>query len=185
MKKVQPSDEELISRVLAGETGEFETLVHRYEAAIFSLLIRLTGDRHVAEELTQDSFVRAYKGLRAFERRAALRTWLTRIAMNVANSYLSSRAFRDKQKSQSYVAAEHEALAIGLVMTDDDSDDMMLRQAIAELPQKYREPLILCRIEKRTYFEAGALLGIPPGTVCSRINTALGMLRKQLRGDEQ
>lgn len=171
--------------MLAGDTSEFETLVRRYEAAIFSLLMRLTGDRQVAEELAQDSFIRAYKGLRAFGHRASLRTWLTRIAMNVASSYLSSRAFRERQKSESYVAAEHETCALGLFITEDDSADVILRQAIGELPQKYREPLILCRIEKRTYFEAGELLGIPAGTVCSRINTALGMLRRQLRGDEQ
>lgn len=172
--------------MLAGKKDEFRTLVLRYQEIIFYLLLKQVRDRQTAEELTQDTFIRAYKGLRGFGGRSSLRTWLTRISLNVANNYFSSRAFREQLRNMPYTQELHEADE----QTADtgeapDFSSKILIQALGELPPKYREPLVLCRIEKRSYAETGVLLGIPPGTVCSRINTALALLRKQLIRQER
>lgn len=167
--------------MLAGETDEFKRLVLRHQARVYSLLFRQVGDREISQELAQDVFVRAFRGLSSFRFDSSFQTWLIRIALNVANSHFSSRRFREAQKTIAYENEKHE---VGADEPDENGDDPArierLRLALGELKPEFREPLLLCRIEKKTYAEVAELLGIPSGTVCSRINTAIAQLRKQI-----
>ena len=173
------TDEEIVQRILAGRHDEFGFLVLRYQARIYSLLMRQVGDREIATELAQDTFVRAFRAISSFQSRSSVQTWLIRIALNVSNSYFSSRAFRQRRQTVSFVQEAHEG-----EQTHTEDTALMERRiadlqvALGALPQKYREPLVLCRLERKSYAEAGALLGIPEGTVCSRINTAVAKLRR-------
>ena len=93
------TDELLVSRVLSGEKEVFRELVERHKNVVFGSLMRLCGNRELAEELTQETFVRAYTSLRSFRFEARLSTWLVQIAANCASSYFSSRDFRVRKRS--------------------------------------------------------------------------------------
>lgn len=175
------SDEEIVRRVLAGKTDEFRVLVLKYQDSIYSLLVRQLPDREVAKELTQDCFVRAFRSLRSFEFRSSLGTWLIRIALNLANSYFSSAAYKRSLKTVSMETDRQDAPdSREPEVANTESRLTALQAALARLDPKFREPLVLCRLERKTYAEAGELLGIPEGTVCSRISTAVSELRKHM-----
>lgn len=178
------SDEQVIRRVIAGDSETFRLLVLRHQSKIFRLLVRQVRDREVAAELTQDVFVRAFKGIRLFRFDSSFSTWLTRIALNVANSYFSSRSYRERRRTESYgvelPSTAHAELPQEAAAAKSEAAAEFLQRVLGSLPAKYREPLVLCRLERKSYREAAELLGIPEGTVCSRINSALGELRRKL-----
>ncbi len=177
------SDAEVIRLVRAGDRNAFRSLVMRHQRKIYSLIARQVQDPEIASELTQDAFVRAFRHLNRFEARSSFETWLYCIALNVTRSYFSSRRYKEALKTTTLPEelGEPPGEAPAGAATEGESAVMMkfLETAIAGLKPIYREPLILCRFERKTYQEAGIILGIPEGTVCSRLNTAVIQLRKQ------
>ena len=143
------------------------------------MILRQVRDESVAKDLAQDTFLRAYRGLKTFKGRATFSTWLTRIALNVTNSYFQSRELKEQQSQVSLEVGQVERIASP---EGDLSDQMvtlaLLQKSIALLKPKYREVLVLCSLENKTYEQAAQILQIPLGTVCSRMNTALTYLRK-------
>src|SRR5215468_4009887 len=88
---MEETDAAVVAQVLAGDQDAFRVLVGRYSRSIYRVAYRLTGNRQDAEEIVQETFLRAYKSLERFESRANLGTWLYRIAVNRALDFLSSR----------------------------------------------------------------------------------------------
>lgn len=173
----------LVRRAARGDEEAFRGLVLAHQQRIFALLVRMTGDRDVARELTQDCFVRAFRGLRAFREEAAFATWLTRIALNVANSYFSSRSYRERRRTGP-LEPYHERLVPPA--TEDSFDTTALarlQEAIGCLPDRSREVIALCALELKSYEEAAQILKIPVGTVRSRLHNARRMLRKLYFGE--
>jgi RNA polymerase sigma-70 factor, ECF subfamily len=171
--KEEERDQELVARVVNGSAQEFRGLVLRHQSFIYNLVLRLVRDPQAAADITQDVFLRAYQGLKGFRGDSQFATWLARIALNLTNNYFASRGYRERMRSVE-LKDEHAA-------SEDPGDEQRLtamQQAIAELKPIYREPLVLCALERLTYEEAASILEIPVGTVRSRLNTA----RNQLRG---
>ena len=172
-------EESLINSVLSGCINDFEKIVLQHQGAVFNMILRQVRDESVAKDLAQDTFLRAYRGLKTFKGRATFSTWLTRIALNVTNSYFQSRKFKEQQSQVSLEVGQVERIASP---EGDLSDQMvtlaLLQKSIALLKPKYREVLVLCSLENKTYEQAAQILQIPLGTVCSRMNTALTYLRK-------
>lgn len=171
---------EIIRRVNGGERDEFRKLVLTHQDRVFSMIMRAVGDREVARELTQDTFVRAYKSLGKFRFEATFSTWVTRIAINLAHSYFSSRRFKEEQRTQGLTPAHTAELRQDAELdTFDTSSIERLRGFIAELSPKYREVVILVSFENKTYEESARILSIPVGTVRSRLNKARLILRQR------
>jgi RNA polymerase sigma-70 factor (ECF subfamily) len=157
-----------------GDKTAFSELVRRHEARVRGLLTRLSGDRALADDLAQDVFLRAFRGLSAFEGRARISTWLYRIAYNV---YLNHR-------SRTH---DHGALPDGWESFDPErtvapGTDLRkdLDAAISALPERYRSVIVLYYLEDVSYPEIAEVLNLPLGTVKTHLHRAKRMLREQL-----
>lgn len=176
-REEQLQDSQLVRRILAGRRDDYTLLVRRHQDRVYSLIMRQIGDPQLSRELAQDTFVRAYSGLRGFRHEARFDTWLIRIALNVTRSYFASRRFRERERTVTLEPDIHGG-AVEMDAGGEEETALRLRRAIAKLKPKYRDVLVLCTMESRTYKEAAEILGLPVGTVCSRMNTALAELRR-------
>lgn len=154
-------------------------LISTYQQELFSFIWRQVRERELAEDLTQEVFVRAYRFMDQFEERSEVKHWLFRIAINVVRSYYESRAW--KQRQRNVVLDESEVTGGRDTLREEVRHLLTL---VRELPPDLREVVHLCVIEGYSYDEAARLLDIPTGTVASRIHRGLKLLRqKVLEGD--
>lgn len=195
--RAHPDDTDLIARCRAGDLAAFDTLVERHQNRIFNLCYWMLGNRDEAADAAQDAFIRAYRSLSNFRGDSAFSTWLHRIAVNTALDAASRR----KRAPLSY-----SDVAPG---TDDDDESpdidsapapteltenepvfaalrrerhVAVREALARLPEHFRQVLVLFEIEGYAYEEIAEMLQTPLGTVKSRINRARLRLRDELQG---
>ncbi len=173
----------LIEKVLAGRRDEFRRLVLAYQGKVFSMIMRQVANNAIAEELAQESFLRAYRNLHKFRGEAKFSTWLTRIALNTTNNYFASREYRERMQREDFTKAQLKIAAPEASEKHSaEARFEKLRQCVCELPQRYREVVVLCSYENRTYQEAADILGIPSGTVASRMNKAFSLIRDKMKG---
>ncbi len=174
------SDEpQLIRDVLAGRHNQFEELMIRYQAMVFGMIKKQVRDDATARDLSQETFIRAFKGLKKFRFQSAFSTWITRIALNVTHSYFSSRRYREMQKNVALDPSHINELPENAAEESGDPATLaFLQHCIGALKPKFREVIVLCSLEGKTYAEAAEILQVPVGTVCSRMNTALMQLRQ-------
>lgn len=179
-----PDERRTILRVQRGDREHFRHLVDAYRDAVFSLVMRQVGERGLAEDLTQEIFIKAFRGIGYFRFEASFLTWLTCIAVNHLNSHFASRSFRERKATQ---------LIDAIPDRGDDSHDERnrtqelserLRAALQELSPVHREVVVLVGLEGKSYEETAGILCIPLGTVRSRLNKARKML-KELMGRGQ
>lgn len=171
----QDEEKAIVERVLAGHSGDFAVVVKEYHARIYALMKRQVGDPATAEDLTQETFLRAYTGLKSFRGDASLGTWLIRIALNQANNFFASKRYRQSRLSESFTHDKHDTKDPGMQPGDELTYQVhveQLRLALGKLKPALREVLVLCGLEGRSYEEVAAVLQIPVGTVRSRLNKA-------------
>jgi RNA polymerase sigma-70 factor (ECF subfamily) len=179
----EDSDEALVSRFRKGDEGAFETLVRRYEAPLRKLAFGYLRDRMLAEDVAQESLLLAYQRIDSLGRVEAFRSWLYRIAINRAHDQLRRMARKGE------IGGEEGEARIGQLEQPGDAAAQLVNRdlgrrlavAVAELPEKYRRPLLLKEIEGMTYAEIAELLGWPMGTVQIRIHRARLRLRERAR----
>lgn len=173
------TDLQLVERTqVQDDTQAFGELVRRHEGRVRALLMRLTrGNKSLADDLSQEVFLRAYRGLVGFEGRARFSTWLYRIGYN---AYLNHRSRAKELASlpegyESRVAAPESERA--LTRTDLRRD---LEWAIAALPDRYRAVVTLYYLQDVSYPEIAEILSVPLGTVKTHLHRAKRMLRETL-----
>ena len=155
----------------------FERMVHEHQDRLYALGYALTGNRHDAEEVAQDTLLRAYRALVTYAperiRDLKQRPWLHRIAVNVArNRYRGLRPrIVELNGSEQDVAPGPEAQAVRRSQLDD------VAASLAALPARYREAVVLRFVQDLSYAEVAEALGQPLGTVKSNVHRALKMLR--------
>ena len=176
------SESEIIERVLSGDRQAFSHLVSSYQEQVFSMIMKQVADRVIAEELAQETFIRAYKYLPTFKGNSKFSTWLTRIAINQSHSYFSSKRYKQKLKTKSIETNSVELQAVEESQEFSASQIEDLRIAISKLKPKYRDVITLVSFEGRSYKEVADILEIPTGTVGSRMNKALHLLRASFGG---
>ncbi len=172
-------DAELVRRTLGGDLSAFDELVRRNERRVVSLAYRLTGDRDLSHDLAQEAFVSAYRNLRKFRGASAFSTWLYRITYNVCIDEMHRRGRAAERSIDSFYGGDGTA-ALEIPDTGDTPEEAAtrserteaVRQAVARLPEHYREVLVLYDIQGIPYEEIAGLLGCPLGTIKSRINRA-------------
>lgn len=179
-------DEALILAAQAGSLEAYNGLVRRHERAVFNVASRLVGSAMAAEEVTQDTFMRAYGALERF-RGGDFRPWLLRIATNRAYDELRRR----KRAPGSFEELAYEPEVEWSTLTGAEDPDaraerlelaQILREALAQLPHDQRLAVVLSDVQGYDYVEIAAITGVPYGTVKSRLSRARGRLRGLLAG---
>ena len=168
-----------------GTQEEFTALVAQYYERVFAVVFRLVGDREEAEDLTQDTFVNAYRFRGGFRGDSQVYTWLHRIAVNLTRNRLeqrSRRAYREALPTS--LGAWEKAPADSGEEPDRELANLELGQAVAravlQLRPEYREVVILRDYEGLSYQQIAALLGTSVPTVKTRLFRARGILRRRL-----
>jgi len=172
------ADRRDVMAVQAGDQAAFDGIMTRHQAGLFRFIWHMTGCRNDAEELTQETFVRAFFQIHQYRPRAPFSAWLYRIARNLCLDYFRSRAWKEQRRNDTLSDA-HDIAALTPRLHSEQAE--ALRIAIDELPVSLREPLILTSLEGHSHEETAQKLGISAKAVevkCFRARTAL---RKKLK----
>jgi RNA polymerase sigma-70 factor, ECF subfamily len=174
-------DQSLIDSCRSGKTEAFGVLVSRYQDRLYPTVFRLTGCAEDALDLLQDAFLRAYQRLDQFHAESAFYTWVYRIAVNLALSE------RRKKKHESSLALIDDPRDVRI--EEDPAGpieraerDMLIQEALNSLAPDHRAVVVMKEFDGLRYEQIADLLGIPVGTVRSRLHRARCELREQLRG---
>ena len=169
-------DTDLIKRFKGGDPSAFEGLVRRYQERVYNLCRYVINDTHDAQDAAQDVFIKAYRGLKAYNSNAGFYTWLYRIAVNTCLDY--NKRSRPEAVEESFIE---------IVASSDPSPERLLqsketgrliRAALRKLPEKFKAAIVLKEIEGLSYEEIAEVLNTSVGTVKSRISRA----RDEMRG---
>jgi RNA polymerase sigma-70 factor, ECF subfamily len=175
--QVQPNESELIERVLSGDMGAARQLYDAHVGQVHRLALRMTGDDALAQDATQDAFIRVFRGLRQFRRDASLSTWIHQVAVSAT---LNAIRGRKRWNTRTAEIEEAEQVVRYSPQAEPDLKDR-LYAAIDALPDIYRAVFVLYDVEGHTHEEIGKLLRIPSGTSKARLSEARSRLRKALR----
>jgi RNA polymerase sigma-70 factor, ECF subfamily len=173
------NDAELMNRVRSGDREAFEQLVNRHKDGLVNYLTCLTHCRDRAEELAQESFLRLYQHSARYREQGQFLAFLFRIATNLLRSE-ERRARRWRILSMKFSSNGHDPRPTPQARLLKEEATERVAQALAELPLKYRSPLVLREIEGWSYREIAATLGFGEGTVKSRIHRGRAQLRHVL-----
>ena len=179
------SDEQVVSRVLVGETALYELLMRRYNQRLYRVAKAILRDDAEAEDVMQDAYVRAYQHLADFEGRAKFSTWLTRIAVHeaLARSRRHSR-FQSLDNAEGSKGGVMRSLASAGRNPEEAAYDRelggVLEQAILKLPEDHRLVFMLRDVEGMTTDETAECLNLSPENVKVRLHRARAGLRKDL-----
>ena len=179
------SEPALVEACLAGRDGAFDLVVERHRRSVYHLCCRFVGNHEDASDLSQDVFLRAYRGLRSFRGQSSLATWLYRIGVNVCLSRVSAKASLEKMtesiEERQYIDTRSESANERLLKEERGA---RVRAAIAELPRKQRATLILRMYHEMSHQEIAQVRGSSVGAVKANFFHALSNLKRQL-GDEE
>ena len=172
------SDSDLADLASGGELEAFDELVRRYHRKVYALASNMLKDHDAADDICQEAFMRAYRALSRFRKGASFYTWIYRIATNLCLNYL-----RDRKR----LVRMDEAPVATLASSDSQEDCAhraelfeKVNKALETIHPKYRTALLLRVNEGLSYAERSEVLGIPKGTVMSRINRARESLKSKL-----
>jgi RNA polymerase sigma-70 factor (ECF subfamily) len=162
-------DEDLVRRFLTGDRGAFAVLVERHERRVFNIALRMTGREEDARDATQDAFLTALRKLSSFRGEAAFTTWLHRVTVNACYDLLRKRrraplldhASDDRPEPEPPPAPDH---------ADRTALSVDVQRALLQVPLDYRAVMILHDVQDLPQEEVSAILGIPIGTVKSRLH---------------
>jgi RNA polymerase sigma-70 factor (ECF subfamily) len=171
----------LVEQCLAGRPGAFDAVVERHRRPVYQLCYRFVGNHEDASDLSQDVFLRAYRGLRSFRGRSSLATWLYRIGVNVCLNRVSLKTLQiEPLETQQHVDTRTESASETVLRHERAA---RVRSAIAQLPRKQRATLILRMYHEMSHQEIAEVLGSSVGAVKANFFHALGSLKKLLGGE--
>jgi len=168
-----------------GDQRAFSRLVEEHYARVWRFLMKWVGNRDDAEDLAQETFLAAWRGLSAFKGAAQFSTWLIGIALNLARNHSNRLPAKNRE-----VELPDEEHLENLLAPAPDPHDLLVQKstmavpdrAIARLPREMREAIVLVRLEELSLEEAAAVLNVPVGTVKSRLSRAKEKLLRDMEG---
>lgn len=181
-------DEDLIAQVQQGQRRAFDELVVRYKGRLFSFILRMVHDPTEAEELTQDTLIRAYVHADKYREIARFSTWIFTIATNLVRNRI-----RQKRREPAWLilnpAPEDDEMPVDPPDPGPDPTQALegrelgrlISLATSRIPEKYRVPFLLREVEQLSYEEIQQVTGLKLGTVRSRINRARARFRKNIK----
>ncbi len=179
------TDEELVARSKTGDTESFNQLVKRWERPIFALAYRTLGREEDARDVTQETFLRAFRALAGFKGDSKFSSWLYRIALNLCRDWMRKDRRAPLVAVPEGVEVEDLAAAGGPTETVEDLAARAelgreVAKAMAHLPQEQRQAIILKEYHGLTFQEIADLMRCPLSTVKTRVYQGLSTLRKEL-----
>jgi RNA polymerase sigma factor (sigma-70 family) len=177
------SDEALVAGLALGDSEAATAFVRRFQARVFGLALSMVGDRAVAEEVAQETFLRAWRHAGAYDpRRGRVATWLLSIARNLAIDQLRVR--RPETIDPAELRDRERAMWAAIDSGEPTGELADLREALAGLPEEQRRALLLAALFGFTAREIGAMEDAPVGTAKTRIRAAMIKLRSTLEERE-
>ncbi len=191
MNKQKPNmnadeEKELVVRSLKGDRGAFETLVRRYQQAVFNYFIRLIQERELSLDMTQEVFLRAYAALHTYKEKYRFSTWLFRIASNLLIDHWRKKKIPALSIDIDPLTEDRQPIQI----PDDKASPAevlekkqmieKIEQAISQLPDAWRELFVLRHMNDFSYEEIAVIKALPVGTVKNRVFQAKEWLRAKL-----
>jgi RNA polymerase sigma-70 factor (ECF subfamily) len=173
-------DAALLARLRAGDGPAFETLVTTYQHRVFGVALRMLGSRAEAEEIAQETFLRAHRALGEFRGEARLGTWLYAIASRLCLNRLASAPRRHEQNDEAAVLRHAAESADAGAVLEQRELAAALHDAIAALPEERRIVVVLRDLEGLDYEEIAEVLGLPLNTVRTRLHRARLDLKAKL-----
>lgn len=187
----EKTDKELVRLSRRGDERAARELVHRFERPVFSIVYRMVRDRELAEDLSQDAFVRTFNHLDRYDSRYKFSSWLFKIAYNLTVDHIRKRELQTISvhgAPDAVTPERQEATSLTLQSEEESPDDRIvakelageLEEAIAGLREDYRTAILLRHVEGRPYEEIAEIMDIPLGTVKTYIFRARRELREAL-----
>lgn len=177
-----------IKQVLKGDQSAYGEIVEIYKDKVFQLCYRILGNRHEAEDMAQEAFIRAYVNISSFNIDLKFSTWLYRIATNLCIDRIRKKKpdyYLDAEVSGTDGLTMYSQVASDTTLPEDEVESLELQETIqreiTKLPEKYRSVIVLKYIEELSLNEISEILDIPLGTVKTRIHRGREALRHQLR----
>jgi RNA polymerase sigma-70 factor (ECF subfamily) len=170
------SDDELVGACLDGRRDAFDLIVARHQKSIYQICYRFAGNHADASDLSQETFLRAWRSLRGFKRQSSLGTWLYRIAVNASLNRVSTRRPAAENVDDLRLPDERSATPADGVLRDEQAT--AVRRAIASLPDRQRATVILRVYHELPHHEIAAILGSSVGSVKANFFHALRSLRR-------
>ena len=176
----QPTrDEDLVRRYLSGDRAAFAALVERHERRVYNLALRMTGREEDARDATQDAFLTVLRKLSSFRGEAAFTTWLHRVTVNACYDLL-----RKRQRAPLLERGDDDLPAVEPPPAPDPADASSLsidvQQALMQVPEDFRAVMILHDVHDLRQEEVAAILGVPIGTVKSRMHRGRVVLARAM-----
>ncbi len=182
----RPTDEHLLSEHLAGRSDAFELLVRRHSPELHRFALRFTNSSLAADDVVQETFIKVYQSAETFDTDRRFKPWLFTIAANKARDWIRQRSRRSELPLDAQIEKDGEAGSrsfLDLMSADDDDDAREVeledqrrnvRVILEAMPEMLREVLILAYYHKLPYRDIAEVLGVPLGTVKSRLHSAVG-----------
>jgi RNA polymerase sigma-70 factor (ECF subfamily) len=176
-------ERQVVAAARGGDQRAFEALVVKYQDRIYRLIQRLVSGSEAVDDLAQEVFIRAYRSLGDFKGESSLYTWLYKIALNLCRNH-----YRTRGRRPAHEELEEADGAVGLEAAGGTPEDEVfrrefweqLRQGLDELPAEQREAVVFCDLEGMSYEEMADVIGVPIGTVRSRIYRGRRALQARL-----
>ncbi|MCM3694629.1 RNA polymerase sigma factor SigW [Neobacillus niacini] len=177
-----------IKQVIKGDQDAFADIVEIYSNSIFQLGYRMLGNRHEAEDIAQEAFIRAYVNIKSFNQDLKFSTWLFRIATNLCIDRIRKKKpdyYLDAEVSGTDGLTMYSQLSSNSPLPENELESLELQESvqkeILKLPEKYRSVIVLKYMEELSLNEISEILDMPLGTVKTRIHRGREALRQQLR----
>lgn len=171
------TDEEIVAKVQGGDKDMYSKIITRYEDKLLRYASYLTGEDSMAQDIVQESFIKAYVNLNGFDKTKKFSSWIYRIVHNEAMSAV------DKQKKTTPIYKDVD-FDSGINIEEDfikEELGMRAKKCLQQMDKIYSEPLALYYLEEKSYLEISDILRIPVGTVGTRINRAKVLMQKICR----
>ncbi len=175
--------EALVERCLDRDEAAWELIVRQYWRKVFHIAYKFVGAHDEAEDLTQEIFLRLYRTLHTFDRRANFETWLVSVSRNLCIDH-----YRSARRERQTVTRDVEAGEVAVPLATDPLADLerqdqvaLVRRALEALPPALRTAVVLCDLQELSYQEIARQLNLPEGTVKSRIHRGRAALKRELR----
>jgi len=176
----EPEERAVVARARDGDADAFDALVRAHSGRVYRLLARMLGDAAAAEDVAQETFVRAWRALPGFRGEALFATWLFRIATNEANRFLAREARRHELPFDDAVVEVVDLSADPAGEAEQAELAARLEQLLAELPARYRVAVVLRDVEGLTNEEAAGVLGLNVRNFKSRLHRGRMAIRQRL-----
>lgn len=183
---IEKNDKELLGLFFAGDEEAFSVLVKKYIRPVYNFLSRFSGDSALLDDLTQETFLKAWKNISRFEKDRSFKTWLFVIAKNTAFDFFKKKravsfSFLENEDGYGQLDKIPEENLLPQKFLEKKDSERELQEKLAKIPEKYRLLLLMRYKDDFSLLEISEILGISYNTIKSQHNRALGALKKEFQ----